>query len=94
MTDLPLAAIKRIASVRGPQFRVGEDAVALINRAATVWIQNLAEEAFVFTTHAQRSTLKATDVLVVLEKRGIKIPTISTPPRPKPTPAKQVSKKK
>jgi histone H3/H4 len=94
MTDLPLAAIKRLASVKGKGFRVGEDAVAIIDKAASEWIKNLAEESFIFAIHAQRTTLKAVDVIPVLEKMGLKIPTISTPPRPKPTPAKQVSKKK
>jgi histone H3/H4 len=94
MTDLPLAAIKRLASVKGKGFRVGEDAVSLIDKAACEWIKNLAGESFIFAIHAQRSTLKAVDVIPVLEKMGMKIPAVQTPPRPKPTPAKSVSKKK
>jgi histone H3/H4 len=94
MTGLPLAAIKRLASVKGKGFRVGEDAVAIIDKAATEWIKNLAEESFVFAIHAQRSTLKAVDVIPVLEKMGLKIPTTITPPKPKPVPAKLADKKK
>jgi len=94
MTDLPLAAIKRLASVKGKGYRVGEDAVALIDKAATEWIKKLAEESFIFAIHAERRTLKAVDVIPVLEKMGLKIPTRISPPRPKPVPAKHVSKKK
>jgi histone H3/H4 len=94
MTGLPLAAIKRLSSVKGKGFRVGEDAVAIIDKAATEWIKNLAEESFVFAIHAQRSTLKAVDVIPVLEKMGLKIPTTIAPPKPKPVPAKLADKKK
>jgi histone H3/H4 len=88
MADLPLAAVKRLASVKGKGFRVGEDAVALIDAAAAAWIRKLAEESFVFAVHAQRSTLKAVDVVPVLEKMGMKVPTVTSPSRPKPATAK------
>ena len=76
MTNLPLAAIKRLASVKGKGYRVGEDAVALIDQAASEWIKKVAEESFIFAIHAQRTTLKAVDVIPVLEKMGIKIPVV------------------
>lgn len=88
MTGLPLAAIKRLASVKGKGFRVGEDAVAIIDKAATEWIKNLAKESFVFAIHAQRSTLKAVDVIPVLEKMGLKIPSGIVPPKLEPVPVK------
>ena len=93
MTDLPLAAIKRIASVKGKGYRVGEDAVELIDKAASEWIKNLAEESFIFAIHAQRRTLKAVDVIPVLEKMGMKIPATPTPPKPKPAAPKSAEKK-
>ena len=87
MTNLPLAAIKRIASVKGKEYRVGEDAVAIIDLAATEFIKNIAKEGFIFATHAQRRTLKAVDVIPVLEKMGIKIP--NTTPKPNHPPKKK-----
>ena len=74
MTDnkLSLAAIKRIAAVKGKEYRVGEDAVNVIEAATQEWIKKLAEEGYIFTVHDGRKTLKAEDILPVLEKLGIK----------------------
>jgi len=94
MTNLPLAAIKRLASVKGKGFRVGEDAVALIDKAASEWIKNLAEESFIFAIHAQRTTLKAVDVIPVLEKMGIKVPAIPAKAVKPKAPVKAQPKKK
>ena len=74
MAELPLAAIKRLASVKGKGFRVGEDAVELIGKATEIWVQKLAEGGFIFAIHAGRRTLKAVDVMAVLDKSDIKIP--------------------
>jgi len=74
MAELPLAAIKRLASVKGKEFRVGEDAVELIGKAAEIWVKQLANESFIFAIHAQRRTLKAVDVAAILDKMGMKIP--------------------
>jgi histone H3/H4 len=93
MTNLPLAAIKRLASVKGKGYRVGEDAVALIDQAASEWIKKLAEESFIFAIHAQRTTLKAVDVIPVLEKMGMKIP-VAPAPKPKTAAQKTAGKKK
>jgi histone H3/H4 len=92
MTTLPLAAIKRIAAVRGDKYRVGEDAVTLIDAAATEWIRGLATEAYIFTVHAGRTTLKASDIIPILEKRGMKIPVVSAQ-KPKPSAQKTAAKK-
>jgi len=92
MTNLPLVAIKRIASVKGKEYRVGEDAVALIDLAATEFIKNIANEGFIFAIHAQRRTLKAVDVIPVLEKMGMKIPAPT--PKPKSPVQKSSTKKK
>jgi histone H3/H4 len=83
MTNLPLAAIKRLAAVKGKGYRVGEDAVALISAACEDWIKKLAEESYVFAIHAERRTLKATDVIPVLEKMGMKIPKVEITPKSK-----------
>jgi histone H3/H4 len=93
MTNLPLAAIKRLASVKGKGYRVGEDAVALIDQAASEWIKKVAEESFIFAIHAQRTTLKAVDVIPVLEKMGIKIPVVPVQ-KPKTAAQKTAGKKK
>lgn len=93
MTNLPLAAIKRLASVKGKGYRVGEDAVALIDKAASEWIKTLAEESFIFAIHAQRTTLKAVDVIPVLEKMDMKIPVVPEK-KPKPISQKIAAKKK
>jgi len=87
MTNLPLAAIKRLAAVKGKGYRVGEDAVVLISAACEDWIKKLAEESYVFAIHAERRTLKAGDVIPVLEKMGMKIPKIEAPPKSKQTKA-------
>lgn len=98
MTNLPLAAIKRIAAVKGKEYRVGEDAVEIIDIAATEWIKKLAEEGYIFATHAQRRTLKAADIMPVLERMGIKLPapvTKQKAPVQKPAkPKKEKPKKK
>ncbi len=74
MAELPLAAIKRLASVKGKGFRVGEDAVELIQKATEVWVTQLADEGFVFAIHAGRRTLKSVDIAAILDKIGLKIP--------------------
>jgi histone H3/H4 len=90
MNSLPLAAIKRLASVKGEKYRVGEDAVDIIDKAASDWIRKLSEESFIFAIHAGRRTLKAVDVIPVLEKMGMKIPvTVQSPPKPKPADKKK-----
>jgi histone H3/H4 len=80
---IPVAAIKRLAAVKGKGYRVGEDAVTLIDAATVEWIKKLAEESYVFAIHAERRTLKAVDVIPVLEKMGMKIPKIEVPPKQK-----------
>ena len=60
-TDLPNAAVIRIAKANGAE-RVGSDAAALLVKKAEEYIAELTKEADKLATHAGRKTLKAEDV--------------------------------
>jgi len=61
MSDLPIAAVVRIAKSNGAE-RVGSAAAAVLVEKAEDYIGNLAKEAFKLAQHAGRKTIKEEDV--------------------------------
>nr|WP_319540595.1 histone [uncultured Methanospirillum sp.] len=66
MTDLPIAAVSRIAKANGAE-RVGSDAAELLVKKAEAYVAKLAKEANKLATHAGRKTIKAEDVEMAVE---------------------------
>lgn len=60
-TDLPIAAVIRIAKANGAE-RVGSDGVATIILMAEDYIGKLTKEANKLASHAGRKTLKEEDI--------------------------------
>jgi DNA-binding protein len=60
MTDLPLAAIARIAKKNGAE-RIGEDASKKLAEKAEAYVARVTVEAVKLAGHAGRKTLKAED---------------------------------
>ena len=60
-TDLPIAAVVRIAKANGAE-RVGSDAAELLVKKAEEFIGKLTKDAEKFASHAGRKTIKAEDV--------------------------------
>lgn len=67
MTDLPIAAVVRIAKSNGAE-RVGSDAAAVLVEKAENYIGYLAKEANKFAMHAGRKTIKEEDVEMAANK--------------------------
>jgi histone H3/H4 len=61
MSDLPIAAVTRIARKSGAE-RVGVDAAAALLAKTEAYIANLAKEANRLARHAGRKTIKEEDV--------------------------------
>lgn len=61
MSDLPIAAVVRIAKSNGAE-RVGSDAAAVLVEKAENYIGHLAKEANKLAMHAGRKTIKEEDV--------------------------------
>ena len=61
MSDLPIAAVTRIARKNGAQ-RVGVDAAAALLVKTEAYIANLAKEANRLARHAGRKTIKEEDI--------------------------------
>jgi DNA-binding protein len=61
MTELPIAAVVRIAKKNGVE-RVGSDAADILVKKAEEYIAKLAEDANKLAHHAGRKTIKAEDV--------------------------------
>ncbi len=61
MTDLPSAAIVRIAKANGAE-RVGKDAVESIAKKTEEYIGELTSKASKLANHAGRKTLKEEDI--------------------------------
>ena len=61
MSDLPIAAVIRIAKKNGAE-RVGVDAAAVLLAKTETYIANLAKEADRLARHAGRKTIKEEDV--------------------------------
>ena len=61
MSDLPNAAIQRIAKKAGAE-RIGTDAVELLSKKAEIYIMNIVKKANGYATHAGRKTLKGEDI--------------------------------
>jgi histone H3/H4 len=60
-TDLPIAAVVRIAKASGAE-RVGSDAADLIEKMTEVYIGKLTKEANKLAAHGGRKTIKEEDV--------------------------------
>ncbi len=73
MSDLPLAAIQRIAKNAGAE-RVGTDAVEALAKKAEAYIANVVKKANGLATHAGRKTLKAEDINLADTEQPAKIP--------------------
>ncbi|NLL10300.1 MAG: histone [Methanomicrobiales archaeon] len=69
MSDLPVAAVVRIAKTNGAE-RVGSDAAAVLVEKAEDYIGNLAREAFKLAQHAGRKTIKEEDVEMAAKSVG------------------------
>jgi len=65
MTELPKAAIVRIAKAAGAE-RVGEDAADALVKAVEAYAKALAKKATAIASHAGRKTLKAEDIKLAL----------------------------
>ncbi|MDD1727770.1 MAG: NFYB/HAP3 family transcription factor subunit [Methanospirillum sp.] len=65
-SDLPTAAVVRIAKANGAE-RVGADGAASIVQMAEAYIGKLAKEANKLASHAGRKTLKAEDIEMASE---------------------------
>lgn len=66
-TDLPTAAVVRIAKANGAD-RVGSDGAAAIVSMAEEYIGKLTKEANKLAAHGGRKTLKADDIEMAAEK--------------------------
>ena len=66
-TNLPIAAVTRIAKNNGAE-RVGSDAAELLVKKAEEFIGNLTKEANKLASHAGRKTLKGEDVELASQK--------------------------
>lgn len=61
MSDLPVAAIQRIAKKAGAE-RIGTDATEALIVKTEAYIAKLVKKAVGLATHAGRKTLKAEDI--------------------------------
>ena len=68
MTDLPIAAVIRIAKNSGAE-RVGSDAAEMMVKQAEAYIAKLAKEANRLASHAGRKTIKAEDIKMAAESK-------------------------
>ena len=68
MTDLPIAAVIRIAKANGAE-RVGADAAEILAKKAEEYIGQLTREADKLATHAGRKTIKEEDVLMAFQNK-------------------------
>lgn len=67
MSDLPIAAVARIAKNNGAE-RVGSDAAAILVQKAEEYIAQLVMDANKLALHAGRKTLKEDDILMAAER--------------------------
>jgi len=68
MTDLPIAAVVRIAKKHGAE-RVGSDAAEVLVAKAEEYIAEITKEALRFAQHAGRKTIKAEDIAAISENK-------------------------
>ena len=68
MTDLPIAAVIRIAKKHGAE-RVGSDAAELLVIKAEEYIEKISKEAVRLAQHAGRKTIKAEDIAAISENK-------------------------
>ena len=66
MTDLPIAAVVRIAKQSGAE-RVGSDGAAALVAKAEDYIAELVKEANKFAVHAGRKTIKKEDIALAIK---------------------------
>lgn len=67
MSDLPIAAVIRIAKSSGAE-RVGSDAAELLVKKAEEYIAQLTKDANKLASHAGRKTLKEEDIVMAANK--------------------------
>jgi len=67
MTDLPIAAVIRIAKANGAE-RVGADAAELLAKKAEEFIGQLTRDAEKLSSHAGRKTIKEEDIEMAFKK--------------------------
>nr|WP_319537739.1 histone family protein [uncultured Methanospirillum sp.] len=67
MTDLPIAAVIRIAKANGAE-RVGADAAELLAKKAEEFIGQLTRDAEKLASHAGRKTIKEEDIEMAFKK--------------------------
>lgn len=65
-TDLPIAAVTRIAKANGAE-RVGSDGAATIVMMAEDYIARLTKEANKLAAHAGRKTIKEDDIMMAAQ---------------------------
>lgn len=61
MAEIPLQPIKRLMKQAGAE-RVADDAVEVVRAELEKHVEDLTEEAYRYTTHAGRKTVKREDV--------------------------------
>jgi DNA-binding protein len=66
MSDLPIAAVIRIAKKNGAE-RVGVDAAAVLLAMTEDYIRHLAKEADRFARHAGRKTIREEDIELAVQ---------------------------
>ncbi|KAF5086153.1 NFYB/HAP3 family transcription factor subunit [Methanospirillum sp. J.3.6.1-F.2.7.3] len=66
MTDLPIAAVVRIAKSSGAE-RVGSDAAAVLVEKTETYLGKLVKEANKLALHAGRKTIKKEDIEMALK---------------------------
>ncbi len=67
MTDLPIAAVIRIAKANGAE-RVGADAAEMLAKKAEEFIGQLTRDAEKLASHAGRKTIKEEDIEMAFKK--------------------------
>ncbi len=87
MSDLPNAAIQRIAKKAGAE-RIGTDASELLGKKAETYIVGLVKKANAYAIHAGRKTLKVEDVELADGKEPQTPPAKPPAKAPVKTPAK------
>lgn len=67
MSDLPIAAVQRIAKMNGAE-RIGADAVTELVKLAETYIGKISKDAAALAGHANRKTVNVEDIKMAIQK--------------------------